>query len=60
MGMFEVVSCRMGARQFDEVHASYPGSGRAALALHPQQRREVERRRLSQLGLGCVCKEAKT
>jgi hypothetical protein len=52
--MFEVVSCRMGARQFDEVHASYPGSGRAALALHPQQRREVERRRLSELGLNCV------
>jgi hypothetical protein len=61
MGMFEVVSCRMGARQFDDVHASYPTSGQAALALYPQQRREVERRRMSELGLGCVCgKEAKT
>jgi hypothetical protein len=61
MGMFEVVSRRMGARQFDDVHASYPGSGRAALALYPQQWREVERRRVSELGLGCVCgKEAKT
>jgi hypothetical protein len=50
MGMFEVVSCRMGARQFDDVHASYPTSGQAALALYPQQRREVERRRMSELG----------
>jgi hypothetical protein len=33
--MFEVVSCRMGARQSDDVHASYPGSGRAALAELP-------------------------
>jgi hypothetical protein len=34
MGMFEVVSCRMGVRQFDDVHASYPGSGRAAHYTH--------------------------
>src|ERR1700733_14686977 len=44
----------MGARQSDDMHASYPGSGRAALALYSQQRREVERRRMSELGLGCV------
>jgi hypothetical protein len=44
----------MGARQSDDVHASYPGSGRAALALYAQQRREVERRRMCELDLGCV------
>ena len=54
MVMFELYRAEWVARQFDDVHASYPGSGRAALALYPQQRREVERRRMSELGLGCV------
>ena len=58
MVMFEVVSCRMGARQFDDVHASYPGSGRAALALYlTTAARSRTSPLMSELGLGCVAGE---